>query len=110
MRDPLAAEGAEVLAALGDPTRRLVLDLLTEDGPASASTLAVRVDISRQGLSKHLTTLVDAGVLTTGRAGREVRYAISPAALDAAAAWLDARARQWDAQLAALKQLAEDDD
>lgn len=109
MREPIAAEGAEVLAALGDPTRRLVLDLLTEHGPASASTLAERVEISRQGLSKHLTTLVDAGVLTTAKVGREVRYAISPVALDAAAAWLDARARQWDAQLAALKQAAEGD-
>lgn len=110
MREPVAAEGAEVLAALGDPTRRRVLDLLTEHGPASASTLAERVDISRQGLTKHLTTLVDAGVLTTGRVGREVRYAASPTALEAAAAWLDARARQWDAQLAALKQAAEGED
>lgn len=107
MRGSIREDGANVLAALGEPTRRHILDLLTDRGPASASTLARDVDISRQGLTKHLTTLLDAGVLTTERTGREVRYAVSPAALDAAAAWLDARARQWDAQLAALKQLAE---
>lgn len=108
MREPVRPEGANVLAALGDPTRRRILDLLTDHGPSSASTLAEHVDISRQGLTKHLTTLVDAGVLTTTRTGREVRYAVSPAALDAAGRWLDARARLWDAQLAALKQAAEE--
>lgn len=102
-------DGANVLAALGDPTRRHVLDLLTDHGPASASTLVAEVEISRQGLTKHLAALVDAGVLTTGRVGREVRYAINPAALDAAAHWLDSRARQWDAQLAGLRQIAEGD-
>lgn len=106
----MRADGASVLAALGDPTRRHVLDLLTDHGPASASTLVAEVDISRQGLTKHLTALVDAGVLTTDRVGREVRYAIDPAALDAASHWLDSRARQWDAQLAALRRAAESDD
>lgn len=106
----MRADGADVLAALGDPTRRHILDLLTDRGPSSASALAAEVDISRQGLTKHLATLVDADVLTTAKVGREVRYAISPAALDAAATWLDSRARQWDAQLAALKQVAESRD
>lgn len=105
----MAPDGANVLAALGDPTRRHVLDRLTERGPSSASALVAEVDISRQGLTKHLTALVDAGVLTTARAGREVRYAVNPAALEAASRWLDARARQWEAQLAALRQLAEGD-
>lgn len=108
MREPVRPEGANVLAALGDPTRRRILDLLTEHGPCSASTLTEHVDISRQGLTKHLATLGDAGVLTTARTGREIRYAVSPEALDAAAEWLDARARQWEAQLAALKQAAEE--
>lgn len=106
----MRVDGANVLAALGDPTRRHVLDLLTERGPSSASALVAEVDISRQGLTKHLAALVDADVLTTARVGREVRYAINPEALDAAAQWLDARARQWDAQLAALKQAVEADD
>lgn len=100
-------DGARALGALADPTRRAVLDLLIAQGPASASALAREVDISRQALTKHLGSLVEVGVLTTQRSGREVRYVIDPATLTAASDWLDARARAWDRQLAALKRAAE---
>lgn len=107
MSTVVSRDGASVLSVLGDPTRRQILDLLIDHGPSSASALSSTVEISRQGLTKHLMALVDAGVLTTARSGREVRYALDPEALAAASSWLDARARHWDAQLSALRQAAE---
>lgn len=47
--------------------------------------------------------LADAGVVGSARAGRETRFALEPARLAAARAYLDVVARQWDAALARLK-------
>lgn len=96
-----------VLAALADPTRRQLLDLLAERGEATATTLAERLPVSRQAVVKHLAVLDGAGLVTAARAGREVRYAVRPAALDATARWMAALATDWDRRLAAIKRLAE---
>lgn len=105
MSDPAA-----VLACLADPTRRHLLDLLTELGPSSASALAGRVDISRQGLVKHLRLLERTGLLGTRRDGRQVLFEVRTEAVRRAATWLDERARAWDVQLQALKRAAESSD
>ncbi|MFB7615534.1 ArsR/SmtB family transcription factor [Kitasatospora sp. NPDC056181] len=96
-----------VLAALADPTRRLLLDLIAAHGEASATTLAGQLPVSRQAVVKHLAVLDAAGLVTGGRVGREVRYAVRPAALDATARWMAALATNWDRRLAAVKRLAE---
>ncbi len=50
-----------VLIALSDPTRRLLLDALADEGTASATTLAGRLPVSRQAVVKHLHVLEEAG-------------------------------------------------
>lgn len=97
----------EVLTALADPTRRLLLDALADAGRASATVLAARLPVSRQAVVKHLQVLEAAGLVTGARAGREVRYAVRPEPLDAAARWLDQRSAAWDRRLRALKRAAE---
>lgn len=78
-----AAETVDsVLAALSDPRRRQLLDLLSEQGEATATTLAGRLPISRQAVVKHLVVLDAAGLVSASRLGREVRYAVRTAAVD----------------------------
>ncbi|MET7746398.1 metalloregulator ArsR/SmtB family transcription factor [Streptomyces sp. NPDC005385] len=102
------AEGVDsVLGALADPTRRQLLDLLAEKGTATATTLAERLPVSRQAVVKHLVVLDAAGLVSGSRVGREVRYALRPAALDAAARWMAALAADWDRRLADIKRVAE---
>jgi DNA-binding transcriptional ArsR family regulator len=96
-----------VLAALADPTRRKVLDLLAEQGEATATTLAERLPVSRQAVVKHLAVLDAAGLASVSRVGREARYAVRPAALDATARWMAALAADWDRRLANIKRVAE---
>ncbi|MGW7056136.1 ArsR/SmtB family transcription factor [Streptomyces sp. NPDC054887] len=96
-----------VLAALADPTRRRLLDLLAARGEATATTLAGPLPVSRQAVVKHLAVLDAAGLVTSGRVGREVRYAVRPAALDATARWMSALATDWDRKLAKIKRIAE---
>jgi DNA-binding transcriptional ArsR family regulator len=97
----------EVFAALGDPTRQRLLDLLAEHGPASATTLAAPLQVSRQAVKKHLQVLERAGLVSSARDGREVLFAVRRIELDRSAAWLLERAERWDRRLSALKAAAE---
>lgn len=96
-----------VLVALADPTRRQLLDLLAAQGEATATTLAEPLPVSRQAVVKHLAVLDAAGLVSGSRVGREVRYAVRPAALDATARWMAALATDWDRRLATIKRAAE---
>ncbi|NUR92246.1 MAG: helix-turn-helix transcriptional regulator [Nonomuraea sp.] len=103
-----AAETVDnILAALVDPTRRRLLDLIAAQGEATATTLAEQLPVSRQAVVKHLAVLDAAGLVSGGRVGREVRYTVRPAALDAAAQWMTALASDWDRRLAIIKRAAE---
>jgi len=95
-----------VFGALADPTRRAILASLLED-EAPVHELAARFEISRPGVSKHLAVLRHAGLVSEERRGRENVYAIERAALADARAWLGAF---WKGRLAALKQLAEEEE
>jgi DNA-binding transcriptional ArsR family regulator len=103
-----ATEHGEVFAALADPTRRQVLDLLAARGEGSASALAAQLPVSRPAVVKHLTVLDRAGLVEARRRGREVLFTVRPEPLDSAARWMASVAADWDARLAKLKRLAED--
>jgi DNA-binding transcriptional ArsR family regulator len=97
-----------VFAALADPTRRQLLELLGESpGGRSASALAALVPVSRQAVTQHLAVLEDCRLIARRRAGREVLFSVEPDELTAAAAWLTDRAGAWRDRLAALKRDAE---
>jgi DNA-binding transcriptional ArsR family regulator len=99
-----ARTGAQpVFAALSDPTRRRVLELIGERGEASASQLAGGLPVSRQAVQKHLVNLSDAGLVADRRAGREVLYRLTPAPMSEAMSWMAAVGGEWDERLAALQ-------
>ncbi|MET8536465.1 metalloregulator ArsR/SmtB family transcription factor [Streptomyces sp. NPDC005065] len=105
---PGAAEVVDsVLAALADPTRRQLLELLAAQDEATATTLAARLPVSRQAVVKHLAVLDAAGLVSSSRVGREVRYTVRPAALDATARWMASLAADWDRRLTKIKRVAE---
>jgi ArsR family transcriptional regulator, cadmium/lead-responsive transcriptional repressor len=97
----------ELWSAIGDPSRRQVLDLLVRNGEASASWLAGRVPFSRQAVAKHLAVLERAGLISRRKQGREVLYQVQAGRLDEAARAMTEIAAQWDRRLGAIKRLAE---
>jgi DNA-binding transcriptional ArsR family regulator len=97
----------ELWSAIGDPSRRRVLDLLVRGGEASASWLAGRVPFSRQAVSKHLAVLEEAGLISRRKQGREVLYQVDAARLDQATRAMAEVASQWDRRLDSIKRLAE---
>jgi len=108
MSAAVADAAPAVFAALADPTRWRLLGTLAQQGEGTATTLAAELPVSRPAVIKHLLVLDTAGLVTRRRAGREVRYRVEPARIDATARRLADLAAAWDTRLAALKALAED--
>jgi DNA-binding transcriptional ArsR family regulator len=96
----------DVFAALGDPTRRHIVESLAR-GEASATQLAADLPVTRQAVAKHLTALREAGLVESRRQGRETLYRVNAGPLDAAAAWMMRVGGQWDARLERLRVLVE---
>src|SRR5688572_24634768 len=92
-----------VFDALGDPTRRRVLADLSSLGQASCTDLSRRLPITRQAVSKHLSALADAGLVSTERQGRAVLYRVRTEPLNDAVRWMTQVGAEWDERLSALR-------
>jgi DNA-binding transcriptional ArsR family regulator len=105
--DGLAGDRAgAVFGALADPMRRRLLSEIAAH-PSTATELANGLPISRQAVAKHLNSLSDAGLLERERAGRDVRYRVTPQPLSEAVSWMAEVGGQWDERLARLAQTLE---
>jgi DNA-binding transcriptional ArsR family regulator len=94
---------AEALDALGDPTRRRVLELL-RDGPRAVGEVAADLPVSRPAVSQHLRVLKGAGLVSERRDGTRHLYRIDPAGLAALRTYLESF---WDDALASFRTVAE---
>lgn len=101
------SDDEELWAAIAEPGRRRLLDILLSGGEATATTLAAELPFTRQAVAKHLAVLERAGLVEGRRHGREVRYAVRPERLDEAARAMAGVAARWDTRLQAIKRLAE---
>ena len=99
---------ALLFAALGDPTRLMLVRQLSEGGPASISMLAERQDMTRQGVTKHLQVLAAAGIIDGSRQGREQVWTLNPKRLAEGRRHLDVIAAGWDEALERFKKLVEE--
>jgi DNA-binding transcriptional ArsR family regulator len=91
------------LAAIGDPTRRAIFELLAE-GPTPVGELAARLPVSRPAVSQHLGVLKRAGLVTDRAVGTRRLYQLDPTGVAAMRAYLD---RFWDQALADFQAAAE---
>jgi DNA-binding transcriptional ArsR family regulator len=97
----------ELWAAVADPSRRRVLDLIVGHGEATPTALASELPFTRQAVAKHLAVLERAGLIESYRRGREVRYVVRADGLTAATQAMARAAARWDNRLDAIKRLAE---
>jgi len=104
-----AREGVDddVWSAIGDPTRRRILDLLLADGGGTATTLSARLPVSRQAVAKHLGVLDRVLLVRASPEGRERRYRVDEEQLARAAAQLASVGAAWDARLRRIRGIAE---
>ena len=97
----------DLWSAIGDPTRRRMLDLLLAHGDGTATTLGQELPVTRQAVAKHLSVLDRAGLVRSATAGREKRYRVDEEQLARAVAQLSSVGSAWDARLQRIKRIAE---
>jgi len=99
----LLSHSAPIFAALGDETRLRLIAVLCAGGAMSITQLTAGTEITRQGVTKHLHVLAEAGLVQDVKVGRERRWEFKPARLDDVRRSLDLIAQQWDQALNRLK-------
>jgi DNA-binding transcriptional ArsR family regulator len=97
---------SDVFGAISHPARRQMLDLLAL-ADRSVNTITGHFQMSRPAVSQHLRVLLDAGLVTEQRHGRERHYRLVPERLGPVRDWISHYARFWDDRLQRLqKQLS----
>jgi DNA-binding transcriptional ArsR family regulator len=97
-----------VFAALADPTRRSIYEKLLGSGNGrNATEIAQVADVSRQAIVKHLQVLEKAGLATSKRDGRQVRYLVTQGGTSDAVDWLARSSAAWDRRIAVLRDQVE---
>jgi DNA-binding transcriptional ArsR family regulator len=104
---PASASAAidQTLAALADPHRRRVVDLLSR-GPRAAGDLARELELSPPAMSRHLRTLRQSGLVEESHPTFDARvriYALRPEPMVHLLRWLEDAERLWSEQLVAFK-------
>lgn len=97
---------ATTFAALGEPSRLRIVELLRE-GPVAVGEIAERLDLRQPQVSKHLRVLKDASLVEVEARHRLRLYHLRPDPFARIADWLDTFERQWEARLDSLGDLLE---
>ena len=92
------------LDALGDPTRRAIVEQLSR-GPCSVSALAAPLGITVTAVGQHLRVLEDCSLVASAKAGRTRTCRLEPAGLAAAERWIAHCRLQWESRLDRLGDL-----
>jgi DNA-binding transcriptional ArsR family regulator len=98
---------ARIFAALGDDTRLQLVARLTGGEPHSIAQLTSGFDLTRQAVTKHLRVLQTAGLVESGRHGREILFRLAPEPLQQARDYLDEVSQLWSDALTRLKTFVE---
>lgn len=106
----LAQSSAPIFAALGDNTRLLLVNRLSDGRHYSISQLSSGLALSRQGVTKHLRVLEEAGIVVSERSGRETHFTFEPGTFTTLKAYLEYVSLQWDATLGRLQEFVAADE
>ncbi len=96
-----------LLTALADPTRRQIVEILSDGRDRSLSELTGHFGISRQGVAKHLSILNEAGIVVSQRRGRDRSNRLRPRGFNPLREWFNHYSIFWEDRLLALKQQVE---
>ena len=93
-----------VFAALGDPTRRSIIERLAQ-GEACVTEVAEPFQMSLNAVSKHIRVLEASGLVERHKRGREHVLSINPRSMDEINDWIEQTRRYWEARLDAMERV-----
>ena len=98
-----------VFHALGDPTRRAIMEKLSE-GPISVSRLAGPLDMTLAAVVQHVQVLEECGLVQTEKPGRVRTCSLAPGGLAVVEKWISDRRSMWERRLDRLGDLLAEPD
>ncbi|EON72301.1 ArsR/SmtB family transcription factor [Lysinibacillus sphaericus] len=98
----------DVFAAVADPTRRELLQMLADVEELPLHQITVHFRMGRTAVSKHLAVLQDANLVITRRVGRETRYRLNATPLKEIQDWVSYYEGFWKERIDKLKLLLEE--
>lgn len=104
----MSSSVTRIFSALGDPTRLHLVRKLIERSPQSVTELGEGLPVTRQGVTKHLRVLEEAGILSARKEGRERLYAPETHAIRQAQEFLEGISAGWDRALSRLQNHVKD--
>lgn len=102
-------QSRDVFAAIADPTRRRLIQLLAEADELPLHELTVHFDMGRTAVSKHLTILKEAGLVLDRKVGRETRFRLNASPLKEIQDWVAFYSKFWRTNMLRLNQLLEEE-
>jgi DNA-binding transcriptional ArsR family regulator len=97
----------DAFAALADPTRRHIIELLASSGEMSATDISDRFQISAPAISQHLKLLREAGLVTVEKRKQQRIYRLNPQAMADVEGWAQRMAERWQARYRLLDDILE---
>lgn len=99
----------DVYSAVADPTRRQIIRMLANADELPLHELTAAFPMGRTAISKHLSVLKEAGLVSERKIGRETRYRLNPAPLQEIQDWVSFYERFWNERIDRLKSMLEDE-
>ena len=106
---PSQAQIDRLFHALGDPTRRAILDLLSR-GPTSVSRLAEPLGVTLTAVAQHLQILEESDLVRTEKTGRVRTCRIEPAGFSLLEKWIKGHRSNWELSLDRLGEFLNEED
>ncbi|WP_248929809.1 ArsR/SmtB family transcription factor [Paenibacillus hamazuiensis] len=100
----------DVYDAIADPTRRRLIRLLADGDELPLHELTVHFQMGRTAVSKHLTILKEAGLVTDRKVGRETRFRLNAAPLREIQDWVAFYSKFWSTNMLRLNKLLEEEE
>ncbi len=99
-----------VFHALGDPTRRAIIERLSARGPLSVSALAEPIGVTVTAITQHLRVLEDCRLVRTEKVGRVRSCHVEPSGFTVLSRWIDAQRTMWERRLDAMAAILDESD
>jgi len=102
-----AAATADVFNAIAEPRRREIIALLSDGNEWAVNDVVAKVDIEQPTVSKHLSVLLQVGVVNVTKKGQHRMYRLDPIQLKPVHDWVKSYELYWAHQISRIKQIAE---
>jgi DNA-binding transcriptional ArsR family regulator len=93
--------------ALADPRRRMIIELLANNGQLTAGQISNRFEITAQAISQHLRILRESGLLLMKKNAQQHIYLINPSSVKELEAWASETTKLWNARFDELDKVLE---